>query len=307
MVPGEAGSTPPDVQAQALQTMGRLTLGGFGKEALGWAEGRLAPVMDGGMRSVTWGAKLGAGFDRDGIVESAISCEWGPGLMDALPAPLYRIARIATDTLPGLRPSVSTIRCGRSSGTQQITFEVTTALPLAGLKPLMDGLQLGHQHAGLMSACAFVLGARFTLPPGTSTITLRPTRSGVELRLDVDLDALPDVPPQLASLLRLQMAERPNSLRGLDRWLTALTPDGYPGPGDFTTLSIWVRPDMPARVALYLRPSALASPPDAVPVGNGTYPANGAIGANGTNGAPARPAPVSAAPSPPATASSYWG
>ena len=132
-------------------------------------------------------------------------------------------------------------------------------MPLANLQPLMERLGLGHRHAGLMSAAAFILGARFTLPPDTAALTLRPARAGVELRLDVNLDALPDPPAQLMALMRLQMTERPKSIQGLDRWLMALTPDGYPGPGTVSVLSVWVRPDLPARVALYLRPAAFDS------------------------------------------------
>ena len=43
---------------------------------------------------------------------------------------------------------------------------------------------------------------------------------------------------------------RLRSVQGMDRWLMALTPDGYPGPGTVSVLSVWVRPDLPARVAL---------------------------------------------------------
>jgi hypothetical protein len=173
---------------------------------------------------------------------------------------------VVLDVSPGLRPAFSAIRCGRTGGSQQLTFDVDQALPLANLEPLMKALGLGHQHASLMSATALILGARFTLPPNTSTITLQPLRHGVEMRLDVILDALPDPPSQLHSLLRLQMAERPKSLRALDRWLTAMTPDGYPGPGNVSVLSVWVRPDTPARVALYLRPAAMET---AQPINNG--------------------------------------
>ena len=75
----------------------------------------------------------------------------------------------------------------------------------------MDQLGLGSRHAGLMSALAFVLGARFTLPPDTCLVTLRPTRSGIEMRLDVNLDALPDPPAQLMALMRLQMDAQNNA------------------------------------------------------------------------------------------------
>ena len=121
----------------------------------------------------------------------------------------------------------------------------------------MEQLGLGNRHAGLMSAVAFILGARFVLPADAAMLTLRPLRQGVEMRLDVSLDAIPDLPSQLMALTRLQMTERPRSVQGMDRWLMALTPDGYPGPGTVSVLSVWVRPDLPARVALYLRPASL--------------------------------------------------
>jgi len=123
---------------------------------------------------------------------------------------------------------------------------------------MMEALGLGTQHASLMTTAAFLMGARFTLPPETARITLRPGRTGVEMRLDINLDALPDPPERLLPLLRMQMTERPAGGRALDRWLMALTPEGFPGPGTVSTLTVWVRPNMPARVGLFLRPFALA-------------------------------------------------
>lgn len=260
---GGPGGTPADRIETTTRAMSQLVGNHFGPQALDFFRIRSEPATcDGAARSARWGAWFGTGLDRNGVAEAMATYEWGPELMDSLAAPIYRVAKTALETLPGLRPAFSSIRCGRTSGSQQITFEVDHALPLANLQPLMSNLGLGHQHPSLMSATALILGARFTLPPNTSTITLRPIRDGVEMRLDVILDALPDPPSQLMSLLRLQMAERPRSLRQLDRWLMALTPDGYPGPGSFSVLSVWVRPNMPARVALYLRPAALASPDD---------------------------------------------
>ena len=80
------------------------------------------------------------------------------------------------------------------------------------------------------------------------------------MRLDINLDALPDAPTVMLPLLRLPMAERPASLSSFDRWLTALTPDGYTGPGSVTVLSIRTRHDMPARMAVFLRPVAFEHP-----------------------------------------------
>jgi hypothetical protein len=161
------------------------------------------------------------------------------------------------DRLPGLRPSLSTVHVGRRTGSQHLTFEMTNALSLAALEPLMQELGLGHQHGSLMSACAFVLGARFVLPPNVATVSLHPTHAGLELRLDIDLDRLPDVPDPLAPLLRMQMAERPASVRAWEDWLTAISQERYDRPGSFSVLSVIVRPDLPARIALHLRPAVI--------------------------------------------------
>ena len=76
-----------------------------------------------------------------------------------------------------------------------------------------------------------------------------------------DLDALPDVPEPLAPLLQMQMAERPRSLDQWRHWLSAFTQEGYASAGAFSVLSIVVRPDLPARIALHLRPATIDAPP----------------------------------------------
>lgn len=252
------GVTGADRIHTASQTMTTLVDRQFGHAARHWLDKQLEAIksQDNGRRS-QWGAALGSAYDRSGLAESYLHCEWGPSLMDALPAPLHRIARVALEAMPGLRPAIVSVRCGRSAGTQQLSFESERPLALAGLQPLMEQLGLGNRHAALMSAVAFILGARFVLPADAAMLTLRPLRQGVEMRLDVSLDAIPDLPSQLMALTRLQMTERPRSVQGMDRWLMALTPDGYPGPGTVSVLSVWVRPDLPARVALYLRPASL--------------------------------------------------
>src|SRR5262249_60999680 len=110
---------------------------------------------------------------------------------------------------------------GRAAGRQRLSSESARPLPLGALQPLMDQLGLPPRHAGLMSAVAFIPGARFVLPAEAAMVTLRPLRHGVELRLDVSLDAIPDLPSQLMALTRLQMTARPRSVPGMDRWLTA--------------------------------------------------------------------------------------
>jgi hypothetical protein len=247
----------------------RLVRENMGQQAESWLLARSEEARGSGYGASSWGASIGASFDDAGVNEALVAYEWGPSLMDSLPAPLYRVARTAMELLPGLRPAFSTIHVGRSTGTQQLTFEMTNALPLSALEPLMREFGLGHQHGSLMSACAFVLGARFVLPPGAATITLRPTRSGLELRLDVDLDRLPDVPAPLAPLLRMQMAERPRSLREWHNWVSAFTQEGYGSPGSFSMLTFVASPQVKAQIEIRLRPELLDDPSSSFGDGDG--------------------------------------
>jgi hypothetical protein len=262
LTPGGPLATADYRIAEGTKAVGDLVRRSMGPEAESWLRARSEEARGSGYGASSWGASIGAAFDDAGLREAAVSYEWGPTLMDSLPAPLYRVARTAMDRLPGLRPAFSTVHVGRRTGSQHLTFEMTNALPLASLEPLMQELGLGHRHGSLMSACAFVLGSRFVLPPGVATVTLRPTRVGLELRLDIDLDRLPDAPQPLAPLLRMQMAERPRSVREWQYWLSAVSNESYERPGSFSVLSVIVRPDLPARLALHLRPAVIEDAPD---------------------------------------------
>lgn len=248
----------------------------FGASAARWLDSRIEQAQD--ARSEAF---FGGGFDRDGVAEGVLGFDLVERQIDLLPPGLASLAKVALAAIPNAHVLSTMVRCGRAAGTQQVTVEAASDLPLADLKPLMDEVGLGHQHPSLMSSAAFLLGARFTLPGGSSRVTLRPIREGVEMRLDVILERIPDPPPQLMSLLRLWMTERPRSVQGLDRWMSAFTPDGFPNAGDVTVLSVWVRPNVPARMALFLRPAALTADAPAV-----------------TSPRPPRPATASAVASP---------
>ncbi len=67
------------------------------------------------------------------------------------------------------------------------------------------------------------------------------------------------MPPNLASLLQLQMVERPRNLRALEDWVTAFSPDGSAPPGQLSVLSVVVRPDMSARLGVHMRPTVVTT------------------------------------------------
>lgn len=211
------------------------------------------------------GARYGLGLDASGLREVVAHYEWGASVTGLLPPPVLALAQTALQALPGLEPFATSIRTSRMAGGQQVSFNVPPDTSLEAFRPLMDALGMGHRHGGFTTLAAFVLGARFSLPAGVATLTLLNSPQGPELRLDVNIDALPDAPEQLLPLLRLPMTERPQNLAALDRWMTAMTPDGYYGPGSVTVLSIRVKPSMPARLALFLRPIALDDGGDELP------------------------------------------
>lgn len=229
----------------------------FGAEPLRWFDGRSEAAQARYSRTAGYGARYALGLDRNGMTEVQASYEWGPEVLDMLPAPVMDLAQMAMSLVPGLRPFSTTIRTSQLSGGQQVSFEITAETSLDALKPLMEALGMGERHGGVVTLLAFIMGARFSLPPGVATLTLLHTQRGPEMRLDVNIDALPDTPEQLLPLLRLPLTERPQNLAALDSWMTAMTPDGYYGPGSVTVLSVRVRPDVAARLALYLRPLSL--------------------------------------------------
>ncbi len=255
--PGDGSVSATDRAEMATRAMRSIIAADIGPKGAYWFDARTEPIRASNMR---WGEGFGANFstavDRSGVLEAAATYGWTPALTSQFPDTVISMAKTAMEALPSLRPFYTTIRCGRSAGGQQITFDITAEVKFTDLKPLMERFGLGDKHAGLMTLGAFILGARYSLPARSSTLTLLRAGSGVEMRLDIDLDALPDAPSVLLPLLRLPMSERPAALSSFDRWLTALTPDGYTGPGSVTVLSIRVRQDMPARLAVFLRPIA---------------------------------------------------
>lgn len=261
VTPDDGAMTSADRHEVSTHAVRNLVGSNFGGDALHWLDGRSEGFRRvNGSPAQGFGARYSAGLDHGGLSEAAVTYAWGPQTTAMLPEPVYDMAAAALQAMPGLEPFATTIRAGRNSGGQQVSFEIVRDTPLADLKVLMDAFGLGAQHGGLMTLTGFVLGARFVLPARSASVTLLRARAGHELRLDINLDALPDAPEQLLPLMRLPLVERPRNLAALDRWVTAMTPDGYFGPGAVSVLSIRVRTDMPARLALYLRPVLLQSP-----------------------------------------------
>ncbi len=249
------GASPVARRDEATREMRRLISPLFGRDALNWFDARSEEWR--GMSGLGWmsyGAWFGSAFDEDGLYAAKIYYELAPSQIDALAPNLARLTRMVMAEMPGLMPIFTSIGCKRDAGSQRVTFMHRGPLALAALGPLMNRLGIGHQLPSLMRVVGVALGGRFELPNGGVLIGLRDTPQGVEMKLEVLLAALPDMPGRFLDLLRLGLAERPRQVAALERWLTAFGVDDASEQGHFSVLSVRVSPTSQARISLYVRP-----------------------------------------------------
>jgi hypothetical protein len=249
------GASPIARRQEATREVRRLVGPAFGTQALRWfdehSEEWRGSHIDG---RAGYGAWFGAAFDQGGLAATKIYYELPQGKAGFLAGAPGSLTRLAAETLPGLHPLFTSIRCGRDSGSQRVTFLHRGTLRVADLGPLMGRLGMGHHLPSVMQVVGLALGGRFDLPDQAVMVGLRDTADGPELKLEVLLGMIPDVPRDFLGLLRLGLAERPRELNALTQWLDAFTPEDEGAPGHFSILSIRTTPRTPARVNLYLRP-----------------------------------------------------
>ena len=251
-------SSPVARRDEATREMRRLVGSIFGREPLHWFDQHSEEWR--GMSAHGWleyGAWFGSAYDEDGLYATKVYYELAPGQIEALPPALARLVRGAMAAMPNLMPVFTSIGCGREDGNQRVTFLHRGPLRLADLMPLLNQLGLAHQLPSLMQVVGLALGGRFDLPHRSVLLGLRDSAEGPELKLEVLLGTLPDLPRGFLDLLMLGLSERPRQLNALQRWLQAFTPDQRgrsDGPGDFSVLSVRITPQTPARVSVYLRP-----------------------------------------------------
>jgi len=253
--PSGPGTSPVARRDEATREMRRLISPLFGRDALRWFDTRSEEWR--GMSGLGWmsyGAWFGSAFDEDGLYAAKVYYELSPSQIDALSPGLARLTRMVMTEMPGLMPIFTSIGCKREAASQRVTFMHRGPLALAALGPLMNRLGIGHQLPSLMRVVGVALGGRFELPNGGVLVGLRETPQGVEMKLEVLLAALPDLPNRFLDLLRLGLAERPRQVAALERWLTAFGVDDASEQGHFSVLSVRVSPTSQARISLYVRP-----------------------------------------------------
>lgn len=253
---------------EATREMRRLVGGVFGRSALHWFDAH-SEAWRGLFPSpaLRYGAWFGSEFDDDGLHASKVYYELQGDDLRAAPGGLVRLAAVAQQALPSLVPAFTTLTCRRERGVQRLTFQHRGPLRVADLGPLFDAVGLGHQLAGVMQVLGVSLGGRFELPQGAVLLGLAGDEADPEVKIEVLLGTIPDLPADFLQLLALSLAERPRELAGLRRWLDAFTPEQVDRPGEFSVLSVRVRRDLPARVSLYLRPVEFDLRHDVAPFG----------------------------------------
>ena len=252
------GHSPGSKRDEATREQRRLVGGVFGNEALRWFDGVSEEHRSqAGTSRLDYGAWFGTAYDHDGLRSSKVYYELGPGWAGALWPRLSELARIVAQLVPGLQPAFVTISCSREQGMQRVTFVPSTTLWLKQLEPAMRELGLAHQLPGLMHIVGLTLGGRFDLPPGACLLGIGQAHDGPELKLEVALGMIPDLPVNFLDLVVMGLSERPRHLQALAQWMRAFTPDDGEWPGNFSVMSVRTSPRSPARLSFYLRPVEL--------------------------------------------------
>lgn len=248
-------ASPVSRRDEATREIRRLVSPIFGRDALRWFDSRSEEWRGfGGLSWMNYGAWFGSAFDEDGLYAAKIYYELLPTQIDALSPNLARLTRQVMTEMPSLMPIFTSIGCKRDTGSQRVTFLHRGALMVSALGPLMNRLGIGHQLPSLMRIVGVALGGRFELPAGGVLIGVRETPDGPELKLEILLAAIPDLPARFLDLLKLGLAERPRQLAALSRWLEAFGMEDVHEQGHFSVLSIRVTPNSAARISLYVRP-----------------------------------------------------
>jgi hypothetical protein len=240
---------------EATREMRRLSASEFGRGALGWFDQRSEEWRGQPSTSrLSFGAWIGTAYDRDGLAATKVYYELTPTQLDVLPPRVAGFVRIALETMPTLHPLFTSIVCRRHQGGQRVTFLVRGGLRINDLEPLMRRFGMAQRLPSILQIAGLTLGGRFEVPEESVLLGIGATDEGPELKVEIMLGRIPDLPPQFVDLLALGLSERPHELRALARWLRAFTPERYAFTGDFSVLSIRATPATPARVSLYLRP-----------------------------------------------------
>ena len=259
-----------DRRDESTREMRRLVSTFFGREALRWFDERSEPWRGFGSGSnLDFGAFFGTGYDRNGLYNSKVYYESGPGQIESLPMSLFGLISTAMSVMPKLRPLFTTISAQRDLGSERLTFAHSQPLRIADLQPLLDALGLGHRMPGILQILGLVLGGRFDLPPNATLIGVGQGQDGPEIEIYVLLGMIPDLPPNFLSLLTLGLSERPRELTALERWMSAFTPADDVWPGRFSIISVRTSASAPARVSLYLRPAEFEVLPQTLRGANG--------------------------------------
>lgn len=245
--------------------MRKLLNDNFGSSALRWYDGA-SEAFRAPSRSadLSYGAIFGSSFDADGMQSATVSYESGDNAIGHVNPALARLVGAAMAALPGMRPVFTTLVAGRDHGSQWMTFLLTNNLRVAELEPMMAELGLGGRLAPIMQVVGVALGGRFDLPPGSTLVAFGRGPNGVEMDLQIMLDAVPDVPPNFLQLLTMNLRERPSELAALQRFMEAFTPEDDVWPGRFSILGIRIAPSGPARISLSLRPVEFEISPSAM-------------------------------------------
>ena len=260
------GPSPVARRDEATREMRRLIGPLFGTGALRWFDERSEEFR--GLSSLS---RLGYGA-WFGTPTTATASRPRRSTTSSSRASSTRSARSCSATSPDRDGGAARPACpssprspaGATPARQRVTFlaPLPARLARAGAAAC-SGSGMGHQLPGLCRSSGSRSAAASSCRRDGADRARRDSAEGPELKLEVMLGMLPDLPPQFLDLLALGLSERPRQLRALERWLRAFTPDDGQWPGEFSVLSVRTTPSTASPVSLYLRPVEFELPASA--------------------------------------------
>jgi hypothetical protein len=177
-----------------------------------------------------FGAFVGACFDAEGLTEVKIYTELDRS--SAMPLVELGLARLPLPA--GCVPLLLSHAYTRAGVARRLYALCRGGLRLLDLEPLTAAVGLSDRFPQLVTTVLGLTGARSFLPADSTIIALRPTRDGVELKLELLPGALLRDPLRRRDAIEMHLGEDPGSLLAFRRWSRALAS----GPIAFDQLTV---------------------------------------------------------------------
>jgi hypothetical protein len=202
---------------------------------------------------IRFGAFLGASIGPRWLDEAKVYYEITRWNMEAMRPRVRAAVGIARASIPGLSPLLCSITWTRDRVAERVYMVCREDLRLLDLTECLQAADLGHRAPDLMITARALGGGTLVLPAGTTVLSFRETADGLEVKLELVACTRPLRQHAIREDIHTLLNQRPESLRGFDRWLAAVAPGNG---GTISVSSIRISAHTSSRLNVYMRLTA---------------------------------------------------